>query len=115
VRGNSGQRTANVPCNLSRFRGWAKRLMEAISATQRTEITVQTDRVVIIRRRRSQRVWCQQCGCEVEAVSLSEAGSLAGEGRPVLPSNAESKTWHICMGNDGEQLICLESLLKSGK
>jgi hypothetical protein len=77
-------------------------------------MTVQTDRVLIIRERRSRRAWCQQCGREVDAVSFEEAGSLANAAQPVLPGNSESKTWHICTGSDGEQLVCLESLLKTG-
>jgi hypothetical protein len=77
-------------------------------------MTVQTDRVLIIRERRSRRAWCQQCGCEVAVVSFEEAESLAGAAQPVLPGNPESKTWHICTGHNGEQLVCLESLLKTG-
>lgn len=81
--------------------------------TQRTEITVQTDRILIIRRRQFRRVWCQQCGREVEAITVQEAGNLAGGvERLALPGNPESEAWHVCAGGDGETLICLESLLK---
>ena len=82
--------------------------------TQRTEITVQTDRILIIRRRRPSRVWCQQCGREVDAIAVQEATSLPGAGQLALPGSAESQTWHVCAGNDGEALICLDSLLKAG-
>jgi hypothetical protein len=102
-----------VPSNLPRFKRWIKGLAQAIRAPQRIEMTVQTDQLLIIRRRRKQ-VWCQQCGREVDAVSLQEAGKLAGATQPVLPANAESEAWHICTGNDGEQLVCLKSLLKAG-
>jgi len=100
--------------NLSRFRRWAKRLVEAISVPQRAEITVQTDRVLIIRRRRSRRAWCQQCGREVDAIGMQEATSLGGSEQLTLPGNPESERWHVCAGSDGETLICLDSLLKAG-
>jgi hypothetical protein len=87
--------------------------MEAFSVTQKTEITVQTDQIVIIRRRRSRRVWCQQCGREVDAVAVHEATSFAGAEQLALPGNPES-AWHVCIGDDGETLICLDSLLKAG-
>jgi hypothetical protein len=74
---------------------------------------VQTERILIISQRRSRRVWCQQCGHEVKAVSLLEAGNLAAGTQPVLSGNAESEAWHVCTGKDGEQLVCLASLLNS--
>jgi hypothetical protein len=113
VRGNTGQRAANVESNLSRIRQWAKRLVGGIFATQRTEITVQTDRIVLIRRR-FRRVWCQQCGREVEAIAMGDATNLAGGKQLTLPGDAESGEWHVCVSNDGETLVCLESLLKAG-
>jgi hypothetical protein len=77
------------------------------------EITVQTDPVLIIRRR-SRRVWCQKSGREVNAIAVQEATSLAGAGQLALPADPESEAWHLCAGNDGQTLICLESLLKAG-
>jgi hypothetical protein len=103
----------NVASNLSRFRDWAKRLAGAISAPQRMEITIQTDRLVLIRGRRSPRAWCQQCGHEVEMVGLSQAVALAGGGTPVLPDSAQGQAWHISEAQNGSPLICLESVLKS--
>jgi hypothetical protein len=88
-------------------------MFESIFVTQRTEITVQTDRILIIRRRRSRRAWCQQCGREVDAIAAQEATSLAGSEQLVLPGDPGSEAWHVCAGNDGEPLICLDSLLKS--
>ena len=99
---------------LLRFRCWLKALVDSVWARQRMEITIQTDQVLVIRRRRWRRVWCQQCGREVNAVSLQEAGSLASVAQPVLPGNAESEAWHVCSGEDGEQLICLDSLNSIG-
>lgn len=79
---------------------------------KRNEITIETDRVLIIRRK-SRRVWCQQCGREVDSVGLQEAGRLSGPRQLALPGNVESEAWHVCAGGNSELVICLESLLKS--
>lgn len=102
-----------VASNLSRFRRWVKGLAEAFWLRPRMEITVQTESVLIIRRRQSRRVWCQQCGREVDAVGLQEIGSFTGHAQPRLPGDAEWQDWHLCAGRDGEQVVCLESLRKS--
>ncbi len=114
VRGRDAEVEPNVAVNLSRFRRWAKAVVEALWRPPRMEITVQTDRVLIIRRRQSRRVWCHQCGREVDAVGLQEAGELTGVPQLALPGNAASGAWHVCAGKDGEPVICLESLLKTG-
>jgi hypothetical protein len=74
----------------------------------RTEITVETERVLIIRR--SVRAWCPQCGCEVEMLSLGEAEALtAATGRdPGAP--APAFPWHLSKNQQGSNLVCLESL-----
>jgi len=89
-------------------------MVEAMLGPQRMEVTVQTERILIIRRRRSRKVWCQQCGREVDAVAMQEATSLASSEQLALPGNPLSEAWHVCEGRDGETLICLESLLKAG-
>jgi hypothetical protein len=80
---------------------------------KRTEVTVETDRVLIIRRRRALRAWCQECGCEVDMVDLREAGALPGMSERGLRDGAEAHRWHVYEGQDGIGLVCLESLLKS--
>ena len=108
----------NVESNVTRFRHWIKGLADMLWPPQRIEMTVQTDRLLIISRRRSstdqpRRVWCQQCGRSVNALNLQEAGSLASAAQPALPGTAKSETWHVCTGEDGEQLVCVDSLLDS--
>ena len=63
----------NLGSNVSRFLRWAKRVVAAIVPPRRIAITIETNRVVIIRRRRVTRVWCPECGCEVDMVGLGEA------------------------------------------
>jgi hypothetical protein len=104
---------ANVPRNLSRFRRWAKGLVEAVTVYKKTEITIQTDRLLIIRRRRSTPVWCRECGREVEMVEFSQAAAITGKSQALQPDSAKSYGWHVCEDQNGLPLICLESLLKS--
>jgi hypothetical protein len=80
---------------------------------RRTEITVETDRVFVIRRRRSIRAWCSECGCEVDLVGEGEVEILTGMLGHTLRDRAEARGWHLCEGPDGSRLVCLESLLKA--
>lgn len=79
---------------------------------KRTEITVETDQLLIIQRRRSMRARCQQCGCEVDMVDLAEAEALTRMSGTALRIYAEARGWHVSQV-EGSNLICLESWLKS--
>ena len=87
--------------------------MGAAPAYKRTEVTVETDRVVTIRRRRSIRVWCRECGRVVDAIGVEEAGALSGGKQPKVKDHAGADGWHLCEAWDGEMLVCLDSVLKS--
>jgi hypothetical protein len=78
-----------------------------MTAHRRTEITVETDRVVIIRRQRLVRAWCQECGGEVEMVSLPEAQAVTE-----LSGSAQAR-WHLSEHHEGSFLVCLRSLRES--
>lgn len=81
-----------------------------MTAHRRTEVTVETDRVLIIQRRRVVRTWCRECGCEVETVSLEEAEALtAGQ---EFPLSTQAPQWHLSENQQGTCLVCLESLRK---
>ena len=99
--------------NVTRFRHWIKGLADVIWPPQKIEMTIQTDRFLIIRQKRLRRIWCRQCGREVDAVRLPELEGLAGGAQPLLPGNARSEAWHISVAEDGEQLVCLHSFLNS--
>lgn len=87
--------------------------MESTTAQERTEITVETDQIVIIRRRRYRRVWCAECRCEVEMLSVVEAEALTGMTQPMPADSAGARGWHVVRSKDKTPLICLESLRKS--
>jgi len=74
---------------------------------------METDRVLIIRRRNVIRGWCPACACEVDMVSLEEAGVITGTSPMTVRDNRQAQAWHFCESSDGAPLVCLESLLKS--
>jgi len=80
---------------------------------RKTEITVETHRIVTIRRRRSLRAWCVECGAEVDMVSLDEVQALTELTQPLLRDSAQAARWHFSEAQDGTPLVCLESLRKS--
>jgi hypothetical protein len=102
-----------VEGNLSRFQRWAKQLMSSKTTPMKTELTAETDRVLIMRRRLSKRGWCCECGCEVDMVELSEVQALTNKSRLEIRDGSLSQGWHFSEDADGVPLVCLESLLKS--
>jgi len=83
-----------------------------MAAHRRTEITVETDRLLIIQRRRV-RTWCQECGGDVEMVSLAEAETLTALSGQEFQESAQAHRWHLSENQEGSYLVCLRSLRKS--
>jgi hypothetical protein len=78
---------------------------------KRTEITIETDRLVLISERRSKQVaWCEACAREVEMVSVDEAAALAGTSSRMIYRQVEAQTLHFMETPEGRLLICLNSL-----
>jgi len=77
------------------------------------EITIETDRILVIRRRRSTRTWCRECGTDADMVELAQAEALTGMTQPMLRDAAAANGWHLAEGQDGTMRVCLESLLNS--
>lgn len=100
------------------FRRWAKASRHAAAAYRRTEITVETEQIWIIRRSHTTRGWCAECGREVDMVGLKEAEALRGTAQlpgtqPMLPGCGDSRGWHWSAASDGSPRVCLESALQS--
>jgi hypothetical protein len=83
-----------------------------LTADKRTEITIETERILIIRRRRSVRAWCRECGCEAEMVSLGEAEARTEESEEEFRKFAPSHKCHFSENREGICLVCLERLRK---
>jgi hypothetical protein len=79
---------------------------------RRTEITVETERVLVIRQHRSVRALCPECGYEVEMVSLGEAEALTKVSGQEFCESAQALRWHLSENQQGTCLVCLASLWK---
>jgi hypothetical protein len=102
------------------FRRWAKASRRAISAYNRTEITVETEQIWVIRKSRARRGWCPECGREVDMVKLEELGVIPGKATPaptdpMLPGLGDNRGWHWSQAEDGTPLVCIESLRRSNR
>jgi hypothetical protein len=104
----------NVTSNLSRFRGWAKRLAGSVIGHRRTEVTVENHQVLVIRRLGSTRAWCPQCGTEMDMVRPEQLQTLVAARQAQLDDGVLARAWHVTQDDDGRPLVCLESVLKAG-
>ena len=66
------------------MRRWAKASDRAVAAYKRTEITLETDRVWILRKPQTARMWCPGCGREIDVLQRSEAAALPATTQPVV-------------------------------
>src|ERR1700722_834959 len=76
---------------LSRFCRRAVGFLSRTVIHRRTEIVIETEQVVIVRRRSSRRSWCRECGREVEVVNRSQSGTLAGKKLLAAPVHGRAK------------------------
>lgn len=82
---------------------------------RKTTITIETSSRVVVRTVGSTRVWCPQCGAEVDFIAVGNLGA-APQGPSAawtswLESGFESASLHRLVASDGGTLLCLESLL----
>jgi hypothetical protein len=89
--------------------------MATLFSRRRTEITIETDRVWIIRWERHTRGRCPECGREVDMVGLAEAAAITGVTEGMLRVSARPPGWHFAEGDSEVPLVCLESLRNSRK
>jgi hypothetical protein len=79
-----------------------------------TEITVETERFLIIHRRtRRVRVWCSRCNCDVGTATPSEVAAQAGVSLAVIYNWAAAGAIHLGFTAEGEAFICLKSLYEN--
>ncbi len=78
-----------------------------------TEITIETDQVVVIRRRRVTRSWCTECGVETEFVPVEEVNRLLDDRINRGGVGAIGGSAHFAKARDGSPVICVKSLLGS--
>jgi hypothetical protein len=76
---------------------------------KRIQITIETEQLLTIRRRRSLQAWCPECKREVNVISIDEVARIAGMNRQLIGDAIVNRQWHTIKTPDGLVLICLES------
>ena len=78
---------------------------------KRTEITIETERIVVISKPKlSAVVWCPKCCCRVRMITVDEAGTIAGVSSRTVYRWVEADQLHFAEMHDGRFLVCSRSL-----
>ena len=79
---------------------------------RRTMITVQTERLLIIRRRKNaEATWCAGCGEPVTLISSEEAAAIAGVSSRTIYRWVEAGRIHFTETAAGAFRICFNSII----
>ena len=82
---------------------------------KRTEITIETDRLVVLSKRKVSVVsWCRECNQRVKMITVDEAASIAGVTSRTMYRWADAEKLHFTETSEGRLLICRESLMPLG-
>jgi hypothetical protein len=84
-----------------------------VAAKKITRITVETETALLIRRGTLPHAWCAGCAAEVEAVTVDTLKVVANISAFVIESCLSVGQLHLCQAEDGSQLVCLNSLVRS--
>src|SRR5437879_1068066 len=77
---------------------------------KRTEITIETERVLSVSSPRKVRAWCSACNNQVEMLPVDEAAMLAGVDARTIFRWVEAERIHFSETPRGSLLICINSL-----
>lgn len=78
--------------------------------TRTTEITVETEETVVIRRPTTVRVWCVKCATAVLAARPEVAAAATSVSPREIYRRVESGAVHFQESADGSLLVCLDSI-----
>lgn len=86
----------------------------AVRTTKRTEITIETDRIVVLSRRKVSAVsWFRECSQRTKMVTVEEAAAIAGVTSRTMYRWADAERLHFTETADGVLMICRASLTSS--
>ena len=82
-----------------------------MKARKRTEITIETNRLVMVRSRKvSVMSWCRNCERRTKMITVDEAAEIGGVSSRTIYRWVESDRLHFSETSEGRLLICLESI-----
>jgi hypothetical protein len=85
-----------------------------VRTTKRTEITIETDRILVLSRRKVSVVsWCCECGQRTKMVTVDEAAAIAGVTSRTMYRSVDAERLHFTETADGVLMICRASLTSS--
>ena len=86
-----------------------------MNTRKRTEITIETNRVLVISKRKiSILTWCAECKERVEMVTADEAATLAGVSSRTIYRWADVEKLHFTETSEGRLIICCASIPPPG-
>jgi len=85
---------------------------QLLAVKRTTRITIETEQLLVIRRRSSVRAWCEQCAAEVDLVPIEDAAELAQVDVGTIQHLLNGERFHWSQSG-GLVRICLNLLLKS--
>jgi hypothetical protein len=78
---------------------------------KRTEITIETERLLVVKRRPENTVlWCSSCSSSLPMLALDVAASRAGASLRSIVELADAGQLHSALTPDGRLFICADSL-----
>ena len=79
---------------------------------RRTEITIETEQVWIIKQsRQAAPAWCPQCAATTWMIAPQQAALVSEQSLPVIRRQVADGQLHFTETEEGQLLICLNSLL----
>ena len=76
--------------------------------TRTEQITVETDQVIIIRRQRVTRAWCDECRDDADFIPLEDINRAIDTGT----GSVGGRRLHFGKAPDGSAVVCSKSLVK---
>jgi hypothetical protein len=77
---------------------------------KRIEITIDTERFLVVSQRRERSIWCSVCEHRVAMLTVDEAATAAHTTPHVISELAETGQLHFAV-LEGQQFICPNSLV----
>ena len=86
-----------------------------MTTTRRMKITIETERLLVMRRGMSLFSFCASCGDEVRMVTIDQAAMLARLTAREIYREVEAGMLHFLETTDGSLLVCFRSLNDSNR
>jgi hypothetical protein len=102
---------ARLPLLILPLRREAENREESSVGRKRREVTIETERILVISRRHSRPIlWCDGCAKEVSMLTVDEAAMMTRSTSRMIFKLVEAGRLHFTETPEGKLLICFNSL-----